>query len=59
MDRCMRCGKEVNHDDLQLTYDYHGIPFRYVCEECMEQVYEIGYDGVPYSELDENLDYDY
>lgn len=47
-------------DEMILTYDCHGIPFRYVCYDCYTKVYdEKGYDGEYYTELDENLDYDY
>ena len=54
---CAKCGKEC--DEVYLTYDCHGIPFRYVCEDCYAEYNEEDYDGEYYTELDENLDYDY
>lgn len=57
---CARCNKTVDKSDLWLTTDCRGIPFRYVCKECYDEVMEsVGYDGEFYTELDENIDEDY
>ena len=56
---CRRCGEDARVHEMQLTHDYHGIPFRSVCPKCYDQVRRIGYDGVRYGIGDENLDYDY
>ena len=57
---CPICEKQVERNDMLLTADCHGIPFRYVCPECYEEIMEEkGYDGEYYTELDECLDYDY
>ena len=60
-DECMR-GKYYLNDTLvaEMTYDCHGIPFRTVCCECADKIYEAkGYDGEYYTEIDECIDYDY
>ena len=56
---CKRCGKLHNREDLQFSYDYHGITFRLVCYKCMAEIDEIGYDGEKYSKFDECLEDDY
>lgn len=58
---CPICGKKVDKDDMQMTRDCHGIPFRYVCQDCYEEIMygDVGYDGEYYTELDECIDYDY
>ena len=56
---CPKCSKEVPREDMQFTYDCHGIPFRLVCMECYEKQMAKGYDGEYYTEADECLDYDY
>lgn len=56
---CPRCGEDARVHEMQLTHDCHGIPFRSVCPKCYDAVQRIGYDGVKYTELDENLHYDY
>lgn len=54
---CAICGKEVYKDELCLTHDCHGIPFRYVCPECYEKIMnEKGYDGEYYTSLDEYIE---
>lgn len=57
---CPICGKKIRHYQMKRTYDCHGIPFRLVCSQCFNNIMEIpGYDGEPYTEADECLDYDY
>lgn len=57
---CQCCGKEVERESMMLTYDCHGIPFRYVCTECYEKIYSRkDYDGAYYTEADECIDDDY
>lgn len=56
---CRRCGEDARVYEMQLTHDYHGIPYRSVCPKCYDAVQRIGYDGVKYGIGDENLDYDY
>lgn len=53
---CPICGEEWSKDDMQLTYDCHGIPFRFVCPDCYDKAMEKGYDGEYYTELDECID---
>lgn len=58
--QCPECGKFLPKDVFMLTYDCHGIPFRYVCPTCYEKIMsEKPYDGEYYTELDECIDYDY
>ena len=57
--KCPVCGKSVERNDMSMTHDCHGIPYRLVCYECYDKLMEKGYDGERYSELDECLDYDY
>jgi hypothetical protein len=45
--------------DLHQTYDCQGIPYRLVCDDCMEEIEEKGYDGELYDERDECIDEDY
>ena len=53
---CPVCGKDVRSMDFRQTQDCHGIPMRYVCEDCYSQIMDTrGYDGEEYSELDENI----
>lgn len=60
MNSCSVCGNLVPRCALMLTYDCHGIPFRYVCPDCYEKIMEEKpYDGEYYTELDECIDYDY
>ena len=57
---CPICGKEVEREDMWMTTDCHGIPFRLVCLNCYDKLMdEKGYDGEYYTELDECIDYDY
>ena len=56
---CPHCNKRVDRRDMSMTYDCHGIPFRFVCGNCWEKLMEKGYDGEYYSEADECIDYDY
>ena len=56
---CPVCGNEVERSEMEFTRDCHGIPFRLVCWDCCGKPMEKGYDGQYYTELDENLDYDY
>ena len=56
---CPVCKKEFPREDMQFTYDCHGIPFRLLCYSCCEKAMEKGYDGEYYTEADECLDMDY
>lgn len=58
---CPICNKKVYKNDMWLTHDCHGIPYRYVCEDCWRDIMDsdYGYDGEYYTELDECIDYDY
>ena len=57
---CPVCERKVDKLDMMMTRDCHGIPFRYVCEDCWYKIMdEKGYDGEYYTELDENLEVDY
>ena len=56
---CSCCETETLKSEMQLTYDCHGIPFRYVCPTCYNKLMSKGYDGEYYTEFDENIDYDY
>ena len=56
---CPNCGKEVERNDMDFTYDCHGIPFRLVCMDCYQKLMENGYDGEYYTEADECIDEDY
>ena len=59
MAECRKCGKEVPRAELEWSRDCHGIPFRPVCMDCMEEIDEVGYDGEYYDERDEQIDDDY
>lgn len=56
---CKRCGAEHPRSELQFSHDCQGIVFRLVCESCMDEIDDIGYDGEYYDERDECLDEDY
>lgn len=56
---CECCERKVSREDMLWTRDCHGIVFRLVCKPCWEKLMAEGYDGEPYSELDECLDSDY
>lgn len=70
--QCPICGKVIQYDEslsgvLYLkdhsvavrTEDCHGIPFRFVCMDCYDEVVcPKGYDGEYYTELDECI-YEY
>lgn len=57
---CLVCGKETRVYNLLMTHDCHGIPYRKVCPACYDRIMnDRGFDGEEYSEIDENLDYDY
>jgi hypothetical protein len=58
-EECKRCGKILPREDLQFSYDCRGIPFRLVCDKCMDVIDRIGYDGEHYTEADECIDEDY
>ena len=59
-EKCPVCGGSVRHIDLVQTRDCRGIPYRYVCPNCYDNIMEEqGYDGEYYSEFDECIDYDY
>ena len=53
---CSKCGRITPAEEQRLTFDCHGIPFRYVCPECWESVEKKGYDGERYSCFDENIE---
>ena len=53
---CSYCGKEVKRSELFLTYDCHGIPYRYVCGNCYDILMRNAeFDGEYYTELDEDI----
>lgn len=56
---CPVCGELWSKDDMQWTYDCHGIPYRLVCPDCYDMVMEHGYDGAFYTAMDECIDEDY
>lgn len=56
---CGRCGKLMPRSEMSFSHDCHGIPFRLVCPDCMEEICDIGYDGEHYTELDEQIEDDY
>lgn len=47
-EKCPVCGNEFDPEEMWLTSDYHGIPYRKVCSDCYSKVMEEGYDGQPY-----------
>ena len=56
---CPVCGRETPREDMDFTYDCHGIPYRLVCYGCYDKLMDKGYDGEHYTEADECLDWDY
>jgi hypothetical protein len=56
---CQHCDKEVPKSAMRFTYDCHGIPFRFVCPSCYDELMERGYDGEYYDETMEQIDDDY
>lgn len=56
---CPHCGRRVDKRDMSFTYDCHGIPFRFVCQDCWNVLMEKGFDGEHYTEADECIDWDY
>lgn len=56
---CKRCSKPTPRSEMQFSKDCHGIPFRLVCPDCMEEIWEQGYDGELYDENDEQIEDDY
>lgn len=58
---CKRCHKFVQREDMDFSRDCHGITFRLVCYDCLDEIYNNPpyYDGEYYTELDECIDYDY
>ncbi len=57
---CPECGREFDRSEMQFSKDCHGIPFRLLCYECLDKIYdEKGYDGEYYTEADECIDEDY
>lgn len=57
---CPVCEREVERKNMNFSRDCHGIPFRLLCWECLEKIYEEkGYDGEYYTELDECIDEDW
>lgn len=56
---CPVCEREVLREDMLLTRDCYGIPFRFVCHSCYERLMAKGYDGEHYTEMDECIDLDY
>ena len=57
---CPECGRKAKREDMDFSTDCHGIPYRLLCWDCLEKIYEEkGYDGQYYSEADECLDEDY
>lgn len=56
---CPVCGKEVSREEMSFTRDCHGITFRLVCWDCYDKVMAKGYDGVYYTEADEQIEDDY
>ena len=56
---CPVCKQEHPRDEMEFTYDCHGIPFRLVCRECWQKIMEErGYDGQYYYPWEENI-YEY
>ncbi len=57
---CPECGKEVERADMSFSRDCHGITMRLLCHKCLDKIYAArGYDGVYYSDADEQVDADY
>lgn len=54
---CPVCEKTFDRKDMAYSRDCHGITYRLLCFNCLEDIYaEKGYDGEYYSELDECID---
>ena len=46
---CPTCGKEVDNDYTEFTYDVCGIPRRKLCIDCARKIMDNrGYDGRDY-----------
>ena len=57
---CPVCGKEHERSEMTFSKDCYGIPFRLLCYDCLNKIYEEkGYDGEYYTAADECIDYDY
>lgn len=56
---CKNCGKDFSRNEMDFTYDCHGITYRLVCQNCWGQLMDKGYDGEYYDEFDERIDTDY
>lgn len=58
-EECPICRKKVCRQYMIRTHDFHGIPFRLVCENCYDEIMNTkGYDGERYGAEDECL-FDY
>lgn len=58
--QCAICKLWYNREDLDFSRDCHGIIFRLLCFDCLEDVYSSkGYDGEYYTPFDENIDLDW
>lgn len=58
--QCPICGKWFDRQDMDFSRDCHGITFRLLCYDCLEEIYSSkGYDGEYYTEADENIWEDY
>lgn len=58
---CPRCHQLFNREDMAFSHDCHGITFRLVCYDCLDEIYSNPpyYDGEYYTEADENIWGDY
>lgn len=57
MCHCPECGGVFYRHEMSFSIDCHGIPFRFLCKDCIEKIEkEKGYDGEYYTEADENID---
>ena len=57
---CPVCNKEYPRSEMTFSRDCNGIPYRLLCFDCTNKIYEEkGYDGEYYTEADECLSYDY
>lgn len=57
---CPVCKRAFAREDMEFSRDCHGIPFRLLCYNCLNTIYEEkGYDGEYYTEADENIEEDY
>lgn len=56
---CQVCGKTFDRDEMLLTRDCFGIPYRFVCPDCYDKCMEKGFDGEEYTEADECIDEDW